>query len=313
MHIRVALFLVLATLLTAPVASALSEKITTQRFVIHHTQGDYLNSRRVADAAEESWVRISKNLGYNEPKHRQAKLPIYVYPNREDFVEATGTDRRELTLGRAHSGLEKIELNSDGVLSSVETITEHEIAHIIVFRLTRGADIPLWLHEGIAKVESNDWTELDNQLISDAVIGGKMLSLRSIRTDFPKGANSLAYAQSGSFIRFFIREYGKSGLQKLLLESSKGSFEDAVKSVTGKDVQTLEDDWLKSVRREYAPYIWVRFVGTAAMGILPILVLLAYLAVRRKKRAQLQRYLEEEWEEANKRDWGNSWPGGGLQ
>ena len=55
---------------------------------------------------------------------------------------------------------------------------------------------------------------------------------------------------------------------------------------------------MRSLGRQYAPYLWLRFVSTAAMGALPILVILAYIAVLKRKRRLIREYEQEEWEES---------------
>ena len=171
---------------SAQAARPLTERISTKSFDIRYTRGDYLAARRVALAAEDSVGKISSDLGYGSSR-LSPKVPIYVNPNHREFVQATGTDRREFVLGRAHSGVERIEVDSQELFGSVEVVTTHEIAHIIVFRLVpAAATMPLWAHQGIAKFESGEWDDSDSQALSDAVNGGNLMRLSDISRQFPK-------------------------------------------------------------------------------------------------------------------------------
>lgn len=290
----------------------LSELIETDHFRIHYSKGDYFAADRVSRAAEESLKRISANLGYTGT---HARTQVFVYPTHRDFVKATGTERGKFVLGRAHSGSEHIDIDSQELFAKVETVTAHEVAHIVVFRLLGPhADIPLWMHEGIAKTESHDWDDTDTHLMADAVSHGKLMRLEEISRTFPESREGLAYAQSASFLRYLLDTYGRGRLPLLLEETRRtGSFERAVELVMGRELPDLERDWVAYLERKYAPYMWVRMISTGMIGLLPILVLLAYLVRRRAKRERMERYAQEEWEEANRRDWGNQWPGGGLQ
>lgn len=290
----------------------LSELIETEHFRIHYSQGDYFAADRVSRAAEESLKSISAGLEY---KGAHPRIEVFVYPTHRDFVKATGTERGKFVLGRAHSGSEHIDIDSQELFAKVETVTAHEVAHIVVFRLLGPhADMPLWMHEGIAKTESHDWDDTDTHLLAEAISHGKLMRLKEISHTFPESREGLAYAQSASFLKYLIDTYGRAKLPLLLEETRRtGSFERAVPIVMGKELADLEEEWVAYLERKYAPYMWVRMISTGMIGLLPILVLLAYLVRRRAKRERMERYAQEEWEAANRRDWGNQWPGGGLQ
>jgi len=307
-----AIFLGLVSARPALADMSLTESLSTARFQIYYTEGDYLAAHRVSRAAEEAMDRIASDLGYKAAAAPGALIPIYIYPNHRAFVRATGTDRRQFVLGRAHSGVERIELDSQELFSSLETVTAHEVAHIVLFRIVGpSADVPLWVHEGIAKFESADWDNLDAETISEAAAHGKIIPLSELARSFPKDREDLAYTQSASFFRYFVETYGRPGLRRLVnLTASTGSFDRALQTVTGNTLDEVEAGWLASLKRQYAPYVWARFVSTAAIGLLPILAILAFIAVRQRRRRLLEKYDQEEWEEANWRDWGSSWPGG---
>ena len=293
-------------------AKPLSESFPTQHFNIRYTKGDYLAAERVSRAAEEALEKISARLGY-QGQHK--RIEVRIYPNHREFVKATGTDRGTFIMGRAHSGIEMIELDSQELFAKLETVTAHEVAHIVVFRLVGNyADMPLWAHEGIAKFESDDWDDTDTHLMAEAVSFNKLLWLSEISHEFPKDREALAYAESASFIQYLTETYGRTQLPLLLEQTRKtGSLQQALKVTTGTELKDLEAAWFAYLEKHYAPYLWVRMISTGAMGLLPILALMAFLAARRRKRRRLEEYELAEWEEANLRDWGNHWPGGGLQ
>lgn len=314
MFARVTAVILLVLVFVRPPALArpLTEILNTERFRIHYTSRDRFAAERVARAAEESLTRISHNLGY---QGAHAIIPIHIYPSHRDFASATGVERGKFVIGRAHAHSEHIELDSQEIFGQLETVTAHEVAHIVVFRIVgTEADVPLWAHEGIARTEAGEWDELDAKLLAEAAGTGRLMKLSEIARSFPQDREALAYAQSTSYMMYFLDTYGREALRQALARTPEtGSFADAMLLVTGAKADEIENDWIAHLEKHYAPYAWMRLVSTIAIGALPIVLVLAYLGARRRKRALIEKYEQEEWEEANRRDWGNQWPGGGLQ
>ena len=138
----------------------------------------------------------------------------------------------------------------------------HEITHLIVTRATRDR-APLWLQEGTAKREESRWRParpFDDPSWADVTARSALLAGRSIGIDqlgpsiamlpTPEAA-TIAFAEVSSFVKYWIGESGRPGLQLLFLDLKGTGAENAdpaLRSVTGYSLSEWNLRWQKDLR-----------------------------------------------------------------
>ncbi|MEN6519969.1 MAG: peptidase MA family metallohydrolase [Armatimonadota bacterium] len=244
-------------------------------------------------------LRITKPM--TEP------IPMYIYRNQTDFSDATGYEKPGHILGRA-STKGYIDLDSSGILAPAGQIAGHEIVHVLVFHILEGdaSLLPLWVNEGTAKLMTKDWDTVDAATLADAATNASLLPLSTLDHRFPSGSKeTLAYAESASAVKYFVDKYGEESLAELIHKTAEtGSFEKAMMEVAGVSVHDFERKWQRKVEG-YHPFLQIiRTVAVIGGLAMPLLAIAAYLALRRRKQRIIEQYEQDEWEEANWRDWG---------
>lgn len=128
-------------------------KHETQYFIVHGYNRRYLE--RVGMAAEFHLKNILERFTANMPeKMFTDKIVIRLFPDQKNFLENGAP-------GEWSSGLTKVLLSSarkqrftiesfHGSSRFMQTILPHELGHAVLYRISPGKRIPLFLHEGVA-------------------------------------------------------------------------------------------------------------------------------------------------------------------
>ncbi len=285
-------------------AVELTATIETERFIIRYNPKIKERAERISVACETWLDEIGEKL--EMPHDSAPKIPVFLYKDQREFREATGEDKQRGVVGRAwREGY--IELDASTIFSPLEQVAGHEIVHVVIFRILGGhADaLPLWANEGTAKVLSRDWDAIDRTLIANAAAKEELIPLSELSRSFPKDNKaSLAYAESTSAILYFIKEYGEPALADLIHKTGEtGSFEIALKRVTGLTPPQFEEKWITSVVGSRSLVRLMRFASLGASLLFVFAAIATYFGVKRRRRRVVERFEQEEWESANRRDW----------
>ena len=285
----------------------LTAKMRTSYFIVHYASDPYL-AKLLAEEARDALIRISRDLG--QPIDKNRPFPLYVYPTHFGFLQAGGLETSKFTIGTASSGNETISIDASGVFASPDEVLAHEITHAVIFRALgpKLGAIPLWVNEGLAKYESEQFTNKDDSIIADAAGNGILIPLRNLTSQFPKDRNDLAYAESASAIRYFVKKYGKTAPRILISEMARtGSFDKAMYKITGNSSAAFMDKWYAYTTKHY----WgmkVARIGTAIISaIMAILVIVAFFVRRKQKIKAAKQWDQEQFEENIRKQLGNDW------
>ncbi|MEN6372606.1 MAG: peptidase MA family metallohydrolase [Armatimonadota bacterium] len=295
--------------LTASAASArivsLSGTTYTKHFIIHHRSDSRSNAQVVGEASELWYREISSRLHITKPLLQP--IPMYLYRNQKDFSDATGYEKPGHALGRA-STKGYIDLDSSGIFAPAGQVAGHEIVHVLIFHILEGDAnlLPLWMNEGAAKFMTKDWDTVDATILADAATDGSLMPLSTLNHRFPNGPReTLAYTESASAVRYIVDKYGEKSLAELIHKTAETrSFEKAMIDVTGVSVSEFEQKWQRSVEGYHPVLQIIRTVAVIGGLVMPLLAIAAYLALRRRKQRIIDQYEQDEWEEANWKDWG---------
>jgi hypothetical protein len=214
---------------------------------VHWYAGDLAFGQSALDAARHGIERASLLLSANLSQ----PVDIYIYADSTDLratIEASG---QAWVGGHAspdlYLALVSVAPGPEQALG-MERKIPHELAHILTYEVAgeHYGLLPLWLREGIATI-SEIYPSPDYLRSLEYAVGNEsLLSFSTLCGDFPVDASSrfLAYAQSESFTRYLVDQYGISGLNRLIRAYADGlGCEQGVQRALGVSLSELEYSW----------------------------------------------------------------------
>ncbi|MSQ01524.1 MAG: hypothetical protein EXR71_06480 [Myxococcales bacterium] len=263
---------------------------------VHGTWPDRATLVRLANHAATSIPALAKRLGVLPGPTTQ----VYVVPSEEAFRTLQPGSTPEWADGTAWPRWSLIFLKSpsirDGTATSLSTVLDHELVHVLLGQAFGRRPVPRWLQEGMAQFYAGEATWERRIALASNEYGLEPLPLATITTGFPRDAAwaHLAYAQSADFIAWVAGRAGEDGLRTLVRELVAGrSTDDALRAAVGLSVDEADAIWRARLPISQDWYRWVTngslWWGTAA-GFL------ALAAWQRKRRAavKLARWEAEE-------------------
>ncbi len=178
---------------------------------------------------------------------------------------------------------------------NLEAVLEHEISHLALRKVLRGAAVPRWLSEGIAIAQSEMSSFSRIRILWQATKGERLVPLEEMESypDRP-GRVNLDYAQAADFVGFIIKEHGWFSIRVLLRDVAGGmDFKQAFVGAFGESVASAEKRWQASLTGGTS---WLVILGEGGFvwGIIVALFLAAYLLSRRAKKKRLAKMDDEE-------------------
>ena len=225
-------------------------------------------------------------------------IRVLFAPDKDAFVRLVG-GWAENSSAVAITGTNQVVINADsmrkGPAGTLGSTLQHELAHLYIgVRCLK--PIPRWLNEGIAQRVAGEWQVEDSAAVVMAKSIGGLIPLRDIQHAFPVEADRqrLAYRESFSVVQF--------------IEATRynGSFDAMVAALTGERGvhqidrywdslyrESLDADWRKSLKFSRN---WPLLTTSDGMfwGIGAVLLVLAWLVVRYRRRIRHAEWDEEE-------------------
>ncbi|MDX9992485.1 MAG: peptidase MA family metallohydrolase [Anaerolineales bacterium] len=214
---------------------------------VHWYAGDLAFGQAALDAARSGAERTSRLLS----KNISQPIDIYIYANSNDLKATIDASGRAWVGGHASPDLNIVFVSiQPGAEQSInmERKIPHELAHILTYVAAgeRYPLLPIWLREGIATISEIYPSPDYARSLAHAVEADGLLSFKNLCGDFPVDASSrfLAYAQSESFTRYLVDQYGISSLGRLIEAYGDGlGCEQAVQHALGVSLTDLEYSW----------------------------------------------------------------------
>jgi len=262
----------------------------------------------VADALSETCTERAAQIfqqlgaiGRDRGKARTVAIRIVGDPAKIGAASPAGARPPDWSIAVAYPDVRLVVLalrHRDGrPVEDLEIELEHELSHVALRDVVHGADVPRWLSEGIAVIQSERSSMLRRSALLFASVGGNVRSMAALH-DYPRGdgAVALAYSEAADFVGFLLRRGGWRGIRVTLRRLAKGvPIDGALDVAYGRDLSELEEEW----RRELAKRpTWIAIVtGSSAMwGVAAILFAVAFVQAKRRKRRRLSEMEEEESE-----------------
>lgn len=238
---------------------------------VHWYEGDAVFGAAVLDAARRG-AEAARAL---VPMEFTGTVDVYVYANTTDLQSALDLGGQVWVEGHASPELGVVMLSvtpGPEQSNTLERQTPHELTHVLMYQ-SLGAGysrLPVWLTEGMAKnAELIPNPDLD-AVLAAAVDSNSLLPLSELCAAFPPdtGRAFLAYAESKSFVRFLLDNYGTTGLSALISAYADGlDCEEGARRALEQPLSQLEVRWRESTLGENRS-------GVVAVNLFPYLLVL---------------------------------------
>jgi hypothetical protein len=259
---------------------------------VHWYDGDSAFGDAVLDAARRG-LDAARSLVPMEPV---GTIEIYVYATAADLQGALVLGGQSWVAGHASPELGVVMISiPPGPEQSIalERQVPHELTHILLYQSLgpNYNNLPIWLTEGMAtNAEIYPNPDLDASLAA-AVESNSLLLLADLCAAFPPdtGRAFLAYAQSKSFVRFLLDNYGTTGLSALVSAYADGmDCEEGARRALEQPLSQLDVRWRESALGENRAGVIVTnlFPYLLVLGLIlfvPVWGALGRLIARRKR------------------------------
>lgn len=221
----------------------------SQHFDLYYQEVDENVAQLILETAEQVWAPVSDQM-QSAPWGR---VPLILYPSREELRAAFGWGQSESALGVYWQGTIRLlspNVWLDGMKSDQDLVefarlnpVAHELTHYILDERT-GGNYPRWFTEALAqqveeRVTGYVWLEQASQMAQD------LYAYDELNLSFQALANQpLAYRQSYLFLRWLADRSGEQAAEQLIQHLARGSvFPEAFTNVYGAPPDVLFRQW----------------------------------------------------------------------
>lgn len=215
----------------------------------------------VVEWAEYYYTKITLDLGLSHVIKRDHVLwlwdkrcRIYLYPDRQAYLQATGAPRWSGGVARYR---ERLISSFMGAESFLDSTLPHELAHLL-FREYIGFDnphVPRWLDEGVAQYAEVSRRRSSLDIMRQWVRQDTYIPLAQLQhlpvNDVHGGVAQVFYTQAVTLVHFFLESYGSRRFIEFCSNLRDGSrIERALRFATAGSIRSLdelEDAWLRFV------------------------------------------------------------------
>jgi hypothetical protein len=228
--------------------------------------------------------------------------PEIILVNSNSFKKAAGSD---LVMAFAVPREDLIIIDSSKMNEypfTFRATLKHELCHLKLHHHIAQDILPRWIDEGICQWVSGGLSEVmadgNRTVLKEAILSKRLMSIKQLAEGFPSDGRAmiLAYEESRSIIEYTEKEFGSSGVRRILENMSKGdSLEDAVQKSISISLDELEKRWKSSLINRTS---WVSYVGDNIYEILFVLgalmAIYGFIVILKKKKEYKDRDEDEE-------------------
>jgi len=235
----------------------------SEHFIYRFNQGpDEILVHYAAEVLEKSYEALGKLLNY----YPKEKVLVEFYPSREPFSKISPLTQKDIdTSGTvALCKYNRIMMISPGSLvrgyNWMDTLS-HEYIHYLLTRKSRN-NLPLWMHEGIAKFYEARWRDGDEYLtpimgtiLASGLEKDYLIPLDKMMPSLAKLKTAedvqLAYAEVSTMIEYLTQTQGDEVIPALLDElADEKLFEEALSGQLGKNLNTFQEEWKQFAKQK---------------------------------------------------------------
>jgi hypothetical protein len=270
------------------------EELSDGGVTVHWIQGhgDPIFGQAALDVARASVEEINAELRAPVPE----SIDVYIYDTQPNLDAAMILTGREWVVGQAHPELGIVVVaipfeSSEGYMGRMKRYIPHEITHLLVYQAVQPSGyryVPEWLDEGLATANERLPTTEHALVLDTARTQEQLLPLEDLCVPFPPNPQTafLAYAQSGSLVKFIRERYGAEGIRDLLAAYHNGaSCAVGVQEALNVSLSGLETAWQASLEPKAPWRAIVEQVGVwAGLWLLSVLLAAPMIGRLRHKR-----------------------------
>lgn len=256
-------------------------------------------ARELQAVHRTEWPRVVEELGGDIPE--ELVIRIGRNPDEMRALAPRGAPPPAYATGVAYPSRGLILLTLAAPESwerpDVASVLTHELSHVALHRAVHGHDVPRWFSEGVAIHQAREQDLERVRALWGGTVGGRLLPFARLSDAFPSQPHrvNLAYAQSADFVRWLLaRDEGERKFNELLGRLRDGqSFETALERTYSVSMTSLEVDWHASLAERFQALPLL--IGSGGLWVLAaFLIVIAYARRRRKDRATIEEWEEEE-------------------
>jgi hypothetical protein len=228
----------------------------TDHFEIWYYPALEQHLERVASYAENAYQHISAELKHDLPE----RVPLILFKTQSEFMTnniAAGLP--EGVLAFAEPERNRMVLPIDEPPDQLYRLITHELTHVFEFHIIprgiMGANLPLWVDEGLANYMAGYWNVLDLMQVRDAALSDNVPRMSAFETQPLSGR--LPYSLGHATFEFIESRWGKEGLRQFLFSLRKsvigggvGAYEEALR-VQPDEFDEMFDRYLKERFRPF--------------------------------------------------------------
>ncbi|OGW26409.1 MAG: hypothetical protein A2X59_07620 [Nitrospirae bacterium GWC2_42_7] len=176
---------------------------------------------------------------------------------------------------------------------TLEATLKHELCHLELHHHIPGGKLPRWLDEGVCQWVTGGLAEImtykNRATLLTATLSDRLINVERLSESFPVDGKDLvlAYEESISIVEYIEKEFGASGVTKILEYMSKGaSVDSAVLKSLLIPLDELERRWRLSLVRKTS---WFSFISNNLYELLfsfaALIAIYGFFLMLKKKRA----------------------------
>jgi hypothetical protein len=268
-----------------PVSWALddaSQKLYVGRAVIRYEPGLDEAAHELAEYLPGWWSEIEESFG------RDLDDTVTIHLVSHAGMVAKATNMPVWVSGVAHppSGVIAISMHDpDGSRSDLDTLLQHELVHVALYRATNGAELPRWFHEGVAESFANEVSLLRAEALAGAVFGVGVPDIDRLETYFHGDSRqaNVAYAAARDFVTWLRYHDAESAeFRQLISQLHNGrSFNQSFVDAYGIELTELDSSWRAGL---FGRFMWFPLLGSGGLPFFLVgpIVVLAWIRRRRR-------------------------------
>ena len=288
----------LALLLALPLGAQEQRGLQRDGITVYYQPRDEQFARTALDGAVTALPVLEGALKL-APARPTERLPIRIDVVRtmQDFNRLVGAEMKPWTEAVALPGRHIVVQTL--APANMKVVIAHELTHVLLDEAAKqaGVEPPRWLHEGLAKYATDDFTQNDREILGQAVVERRLIPLAELEAAFAGDRDrvALAYAESYTLVRYLHELQPGGGLAQFLRDLAlTGEVDRALLRTYGKPAGELEAEWMKQVQEQYLKHGLGLLSDSAIFTAMAVVFMGVYFVHRRRSRIIRERLQEDE-------------------
>lgn len=230
----------------------------SEHFIVRITPGqDEILAKDALRTLEAAYSALTQDLKVKPT----SKVVTEIFPTFRSFNWATGLSEKDVENSGtvAVCKFARLMITTPRALAFGYTWRDtlsHEFVHYLLF-LRAGYNIPIWLHEGIAKYEETRWrmptggylSPIHQSILASALKKGELITFDQMEPSFAllptPSHGALAFAEVSCAVRYLVERGGFELVDTIIEQlAKKPDYKLAIKLALGESFETFHKKWI---------------------------------------------------------------------